>query len=274
MLVQRHESERGRWEMARRDAAAALRPHVRGYVGYVEDSPGPFRRLEMPSDEVHVILSFGPRMRAPHPVTSFVAAPHTHATITEHDGRQHGLELRLTPLGARMLLGVPMGELADQVVELDALLGRDAHELIERLHDTGTWAGRFALLDALLARRLAEARRPAPEVEGAWWRLMRTGGATPVADLVRESGWSRRHFTARFRGEVGLGPKVFARVLRFGAAARELQRPGGRSLAEIALDCGYYDQAHLNRDFRAFAGVTPTQLLARRLPDGGGWTAG
>ncbi|HWV87984.1 MAG TPA: helix-turn-helix domain-containing protein [Capillimicrobium sp.] len=274
MLVQRHESEQGRWEMACRDAAAALRPHVRGYVGYVEDSPGPFRRLATPSDEVHVILSFGPRMRVPHPVTSFVAAPHSHATVTEHDGRQHGLELRLTPLGARMLLGVPMGELADQVVELDALLGRDAGELIERVHDARTWAARFALLDALLARRLAEARQPPPEVEGAWWRLTRTRGATPVADLVRESGWSRRHFTARFRGEVGLGPKVFARVLRFDAAARELQRPGGRSLAEIALDCGYYDQAHLNRDFRAFAGVTPTQLLARRLPDGGGWTAG
>lgn len=273
MLVQRHESDSGRWEMARCDAAAALRPHVRGYVGYVEDSPGPFRRLEMPSDEVHVILSFGPRMRVPQPVTSFVAAPHSRATVTEHDGRQHGLELRLTPLGARMLLGVPMGELAGRVVDLYALLGRDADELVERVHDAGAWAARFELLDVLLARRLAEARPPAPEVEGAWWRLTRTQGATPIADLVRESGWSRRHFAARFRAEVGLGPKVFARVLRFGSAARELQRPGGRSLAEIALDCGYYDQAHLNRDFRAFAGTSPTELLARRLPDGGGWTA-
>jgi AraC-like DNA-binding protein len=62
---------------------------------------------------------------------------------------------------------------------------------------------------------------------------------------------------------------VFGRILRFQRAARDLARPDGPSLCEIALDCGYYDQAHLNRDFREFAGRTPTELMAARLPGGG-----
>jgi transcriptional regulator GlxA family with amidase domain len=106
-------------------------------------------------------------------------------------------------------------------------------------------------------------------VEHAFAQLVRSHGAVPVAELVRATGWSRRHLGARFREHVGLAPKAFGRVLRFRHAARELVRSDGRSLAEIALDCGYYDQAHLNRDFREFSGRSPTELMAARLPDGG-----
>jgi hypothetical protein len=77
LSVQRHDSALGRWEMIRRAAPVALRPHVLGYLGYHEWTPGPFRRLEVPSGEVHVIVSFGPEVRCPAPVRSFVAAPHS-----------------------------------------------------------------------------------------------------------------------------------------------------------------------------------------------------
>jgi AraC-like DNA-binding protein len=168
-----------------------------------------------------------------------------------------------------MLLGVPMDELTCRVVELDGLLGREADELIERMYEAGGWEGAFQVMDAWLLRRLADARRPDPAVEQAFARLVRSHGAVSVAQLVRETGWSRRHLAARFREHVGLAPKAFGRILRFRHAARELVRPDGRSLAEIALDCGYYDQAHLNRDFREFSGRTPIELMAARLPDGG-----
>jgi transcriptional regulator GlxA family with amidase domain len=115
---------------------------------------------------------------------------------------------------------------------------------------------------------VAAARPPAPELEEAWRRLVATAGAVSVSELAREAGWSRRHFTARFTRAAGLSPKTFARVLRFRRASALLAAAGGPSLCEIALDCGYYDQAHLNRDFRAFAGCSPTELMARRLPAG------
>jgi AraC-like DNA-binding protein len=269
VAVERHDSPLASWETARRPAPAALAPHVLGYAGYKEFAPGGFRRLEPSNDEVHVIFSFGPECRVPERVRSFVAATDTRHAVVEHDGHQHGVELRLTPLGAHMLLGVPMDELTCRVVELDGLLGREADELIERMHEAGGWEGSFDVMDAWLLRRLVDADRPDPAVEHAFERLVRTHGAVPVAELVRETGWSRRHLAARFRTQVGLAPKVFGRILRFRRAASELTRPDGRSLAEIALDCGYYDQAHLNRDFREFSGRTPTELIAARLPDGG-----
>jgi AraC-like DNA-binding protein len=269
VTIERRDSVLGSWETARCPAPAALAPHVLGYVGYAETTPGGFRRLEPPNDEVHVIFSFGPECRVPERVRSFVAAPDIRHAVVEHDGQQHGVELRLTPLGAHRLLGVPMDELTCRVVELDALLGSDGDELIERMHEAGGWEGSFELLEAWLLRRLADAEAPDPAVEHAFARLVRSHGAVPVAELVRETGWSRRHLAARFRAQVGLAPKVFARILRFRRAASELSRPDGRSLAEIALDCGYYDQAHLNRDFREFAGRTPLELMAARLPDGG-----
>src|SRR3954447_3695944 len=272
VTVRRHASALGRWETVHRAPPAALRPHVLGYVGYREWLPQPFRRLEVPSGEVHVIVSFGPKVRAPAPVRSFVAAPRTEHTIVDFDAEQHGIEIRLTPIGAHMLLGIPMHELADRVTEIEDVLGRDGAELPERLWDAGTWPRRFALLDRLLARRLADARTPAAGVEHVWSRLVETHGAAPVEALAAEAGWSRRHLFARFRDHTGLPPKVFARILRFQRAAALMTDAAGPSLCEIALDCGYYDQAHLNRDFRAFAGRTPTELIAARLPDGGGYS--
>ena len=272
VTVRRHDSALGRWEMVHRAAPEALRPHVLGYLGYREWLPQPFRRLEVPSGEVHVIVSFGPRVRVPAPVQSFVAAPHTKHTIVDFDPEQHGVEIRLTPIGTHMLLGVPMHELADRVIPLEDVLGRAAAELPERLHEAPTWPERFAMLDRLLTGRLVEARPPAAEIEHAWRRLVQTHGGARVEDLADEIGWSRRHLFARFREHTGLPPKVFARILRFQRAAKLLADPGGPSLAEIALDCGYYDQAHLNRDFRAFAGRTPTELMAARLPKGGGYS--
>jgi AraC-like DNA-binding protein len=65
-------------------------------------------------------------------------------------------------------------------------------------------------------------------------------------------------------------PKTLARILRFEHALALLRRDDGARFAEIAERCGYYDQAHMNRDFRAFAGASPSEFLARRLPDGGG----
>ena len=253
-----------------RDAAPALRPHVLGYVGYREWGSAGFRRLETPSGEVHIILSFGPRIRCGgRELASFVAAPHTRHAIVESAGEQHCVEIRLTPLGAHLVLGVPMHELADRSEPFGNVLpGGD--RLVERLHDAGSWRARFDLLDTVLAERIAAARPAAPEVEEAWWRLVATRGAAPIAELVRRSGWSRRHLTAKFTEQTGLPPKTFARILRFDRA-KELLAGSDLSLAEIALACGYYDQAHFNRDFREFAGMTPTELIARRLP--AGWSA-
>jgi len=107
----------------------------------------------------------------------------------------------------------------------------------------------------------------------AWHRLVASGGRVSIGAIVGEVGCSQRHLIAQFREETGLSPKTLARVLRFGRAIRAIKSGGGARLSEIALDCGYYDQAHFSRDFREFAGVTPSELIASQLPDRGGFSA-
>jgi AraC-like DNA-binding protein len=257
--------------MVSRDAGRGLRGLVRNYTGYVERSAEPLCRREVPSGDVTLILSPESRLRLPdgrH--TSFVAALHDSHTLVEHDGFQEGIEVRLTPLGARALFGMPMHELTNRVVDIEDLLGRRGEELVARLWDVDSWQRRFAVLDEAIAARLEGAPRTQPELAWAWGRMRSSAGRTTVSALADELGWSHRRLIDRFREGIGLAPKALGRVLRFERVSHVLQHVEEPRLAEVALDCGYYDQAHLNRDFRQFAGTTPGQYLARRLPAGGG----
>jgi AraC-like DNA-binding protein len=271
--ISRHESPELSWEMVNREPGPGLRGFVRNYTGYMERSAEPLCRREVPSGDVTLILSPGSRLELPdgrH--TSFVAALHDSHTFVTHDGYQEGIEVRLTPLGARALFGLPMHELTNRVVELDDLLGRRGEELIARLWDHDSWERRFTVLDQAMAARLDRGPRPDSELAWAWGRMRSSAGRTSVSGLAGELGWSHRRLIARFREGIGMPPKAIGRVLRFERVSRLLQRVEEPRLAEVALDCGYYDQAHLNRDFRQFAGTTPGDYLVRRLPSGGGVT--
>ncbi len=261
-----------RWEAISGAPDVRLRGSVMSYAGYVERATRPMRRLEVPFAGVPMILSLGPSILVDgvrH--RSFVAGLDDRTTVTEYTGEQRGLQVNLTPLGARRLLGLPMQELARQVVAIEDVLAGE--HLAERLHGAPDWPARFALLDELLLRRLAEAAPVAAQVEHAWARLRASDGAVEIAALAGEVGWSRRHLAGRFGAEVGLPPKTVARILRFERVTRTLQANRGSGLADVAYACGYADQAHLNRDFREFAGTTPTDYAARLLPAGAGVTA-
>ena len=277
LSIVRHDSSLGRWEMASRDAHPALRGHVRGYVGYLESTPRPLRRREVPGADITLIISLGPTIEVRDAAwrgdrfASFVAGLWDGPAVTEHDGYQHGIEVNLTPLGAHRLLRLPMHHLANAAVALDDLLGAEADRLAERLHDAPGWAERFALLDAVFRARLAEARPSSLGIAWAWGRLRATHGAVSIGGLAGELGWSRRHLTAQFREHVGLPPKLLGRILRFDRVVALLREHDPERWTEIAYDCGYYDQSHFNRDFRQFAGATPTEFLASRLPDGAGF---
>ncbi|KAA5834226.1 helix-turn-helix domain-containing protein [Saccharopolyspora hirsuta] len=198
--------------------------------------------------------------------TALVGGLHSKPATIQHGEFQHGIQLGLTPLGARALLGVPAGELADTGLHLADLLGPAAAELTERLRSVSTWSERFDVLCATLRRLATPAALPSPELGWVWRRMTETDGHVPIAELADEVGWSRQHLGARFRREFGPSPKLLGRVLRFQAARRRLVAGHPTSLADIAADCGYTDQAHFNRDWREFAGVTPSQWIAEELP--------
>ncbi|MCO1653489.1 AraC family transcriptional regulator [Pseudonocardia humida] len=250
------------------------RPHralaglVLRYQGYREFSSTALRRRQPPAGSCTLILGLGPPLRlfgpaGPTAPTSFLAGMHDAAVITEFTGAQHGLQVDLTPLGTYTLLGRPMPELTNRVPRLDELDAPALAGLPERLAAEPDWPRRFARLDAALLTILdAARRRPDPEVGWAWRELARTAGAVGVARLAEETGWSRRHLLTRFRTQVGLAPKVAGRVLRFQRAAGLLVAGTGGTIADVAATCGYADHAHLDREFRALAGCTPSAFLA------------
>lgn len=256
-----------------RTPAPDLSRYVRRYYGFSEKADAPVHRREGPGVDVILLFSFGHEWRigsATDPsrpaarVTSFVAGLHEECVTTEHDGETHGLQISLTPPGGYALLGVPMDELAGRTVDAAAILGtRDS--LADQLAELSDWPRRFALLDRVLRRRLGRARSPSSEVGWAWDQLTRGHGRVPVGDLAKELGWSRRRIASRFREEIGLPPKRAARLLRF-ERARALLDGHGRSssLANVALESGFYDQSHLTSEFRRITGVTPATYLRER----------
>lgn len=267
---QRLEDADGLFEWADGVPVGSLRDRVLAYTGYLEATPSPVHRRETPAGEITLIVSFGDGFRAQSSpeqselsaYTSFVAGMHDRPTRTAHDGRQRGVQVRLDPLGAFALFGVPMCELGNRVVELSDLLGADAERWSGRLSDAPDWESRFALLDGLLAERIAAGPVPSPEVVWAWRTMRRAGGAVRVAELAEGAGYSHRHLVAQFREQVGTTPKIAAQILRYERAAR-LLAGGAMSPAQVAAVCGYADQSHLTREFSRFAGTTPA--MAQRL---------
>lgn len=248
------------------------------YAGYRDVGIAPARHRGLPSPGLTVIFTLDDKLtiaRHPDPAQpaarfdTLVGGLHTSPALITHEGCQSGIQFGLSPLGSRALLGMPAGELAGLNVHGHDVLGSFAIELRDRLHAATSWDDRFATLDrALLSRvRLADERAGiSGEVLAAWRRLLRSGGTAPVAELAAETGWSDRHLRAKFRAETGLSPKAAARVIRFCRARRILQRRAlaeeSFRLAELAASCGYYDQAHLDREFGLLAGCSPTTWVA------------
>lgn len=154
--------------------------------------------------------------------------------------------------------------------DLDDIIGAAASRLEERLHEARDWPERFAMLEAMLAERLSRHRPGHRLIAAAWTEIEGRRGDIRIGDLAARLDCSRKHLAALFHREIGLPPKTFARVLRFETAVDAMRQGRSRSLADLASDCGYADQAHFNRDFLRFAGEPPLQLLARMLPDGTG----
>jgi AraC-like DNA-binding protein len=248
-----------RFEVATRPVPPPLRDHVERWIGYDERGPGLVRRREFPSARVVVILDFGGLSvgrEAVAPVRGgFVAGLTDRWATTEHPGRQSGIQLDLTPIGAHLLFARPLSELAGELVSLEDV-GLDVAPIAE----APDWSTRFDRLEAWLLARLAVARADVRAVGWAVRRIEATRGAVDMALLAKELGYSSKHVVTLFRRQVGVPPKRFARIVRFEALLRHLRRGGGEGWAELAHRFGYADQAHLGREVREMSGYTPTSV--------------
>jgi AraC-like DNA-binding protein len=261
--------------MVGRRPATALRGLVDWYAGYcLADAPVRIHR-GLPSRHLTVVLTLDrplemaamPDERQPPGVfDALIGGLHHCAAGIRMGGPQAGIQLAVTPAGARRLFGCPAGELRSSVLPLADVLV-DADRLLAQLREAVTWRQRFAVLETALLRRLHEpARDPRPEVAWAWDQLVRRRGDAAVSALAADVGWSRRHLSNTFDREFGLSPKVAARVLRFDHSADRLRTDPSARLADVAAIAGFADQAHMCRDWRQLAGCSPSRWLAEEFP--------
>lgn len=238
----------------------ALREHfARPYVGFVDDSTGQHSWAEYPSGMVTIIVNVGDAFGG-HPAAFVAGLTETHDVITQ-DGPIECLDVKLTPPGARRLLGTPLEELTGSVVAIGDVLGPSAAHLNERIAAQPTWTTRARTLDAALLRRGLELPGIDRRIEWAWRRIVTRHGLVNIQQLASEVGWSQRHFIRTFHRQLGLTPHKLARVTRFSAVLPAL-RDGRPGTAELAARYGYADQSHLIREVREFTGATPTTLAA------------
>jgi AraC-like DNA-binding protein len=188
---------------------------------------------------------------------------------TESLGVSYGVEVSFTPLGVYVFLGVPTHVFAEHLYALNDVLGPSADLLTEQVACAPDWQTRFDFIDAFIASRFARACLPSRQIEGAYEALRRSGGRCSVGSLADDAGWSEKHFVERFREQVGLAPKTMGRIIRFNRAVMLLEAPEA-VLADVVFRAGYYDQPHMNRDFRQFTGASPTEFLKQSLPEGAG----
>jgi AraC-like DNA-binding protein len=267
LVLNRRVTERGVHDTVQRAGGSSCDGVAREYIGYEEWSGG-FLRREVARCGVALILGFGDTMEIfegeagtdVQRLGAFVVGNQSHSSMTGVGGHQLGVQVELSPAGALELLG-DVEAYNDAVVPLDEALGADGPRLLERLAAVPSWPERLDLLDEWFSGR--DTRALSPEVVWLRRQLVASKGSARVEPLMDETGWSRRHVTERFRRQLGITPKAYARIQRFQhATALLMDEREKRTLADVAMDAGYYDQSHLTRDFAALAGMTPGTYAA------------
>lgn len=269
----RHDSALGLWSIALRRPHPALRHHVTqfwhgaGRVAYQRDRILPcaqsYLLINLGAPQ-YMILPGPPELRVPFDDLWFsglyegpIECEAPHGSVL--------LGVAFSATGAASLLPWSQSELANRTGPLEDLIGIAARRLRERLLDLADIGARLDLVEDWLLETCMTGRSIHPLVHWATRRIAETGGQVRAEALAREAGCSRKHLTGVFSAQVGLPPKAIARIHRFQRAVGDLS--AGRAWADLAADCGYYDQSHLIRDFQQFARMSPAQFAQQARPD-------
>ena len=194
---------------------------------------------------------------------SWISGKQTRYIVIEATSQSSMMGVHFRPWGTYPFLGFHVSELTDQVIELDLLWG-DANSLREQLLDTPTVAGKFAVLEAFLAARFRGQPRSFRSVERAMQLMLRSPHGMAMRDLAAAIGITPKHLITQFDRFVGLKPKLCERIGKFQGVLSTIERRQRVDWVQVALMCGYYDQAHFIKDFKAFSGLNPSRYLVDR----------
>lgn len=232
------------------------------------DVPSPQPERILPDGCVELILNFGSQFsqhdddkRRLQP-RSFLVGQMTGPILISPTGPVQLLGIRFHPGGTLPFLRVPLDEITDQVVDLGGLSSKLERDLLRVTAHVSSLADKTAAVEEFLTTQVLSAKNDSWLMMLAA-RIVDTGGLVSVDQLATDAGISSRQLERRFLREVGLGPKLLGRIIRFQQVFRAVAQDHS-AWAAIAIECGYYDQAHLIRDFNHFARQTPAVLFSNQ----------
>jgi AraC-like DNA-binding protein len=191
-----------------------------------------------------------------------LSGPHTKSFAIDTDEQNHVLGISFRPAGAVPFLKLPSTELCDLHLPLTDLWGPLARQLRDRVLEAPTPLAKLRTVELALVERAAGIFDDHPTVEFAVKAFLRAPQTANITKIVSETGFSSRRFIELFKYHVGLPPKLFCRVRRFQSVLRHISSGRAVRWADVAQDCGYFDQAHFIHDFRSFSGINPTKYLS------------
>jgi AraC-like DNA-binding protein len=194
-----------------------------------------------------------------------IRGPHSEFTVLDTRRPFSVIAAHFRPGGGFPFFGVPSRALHNRSTPLDLLWGGHAGIIRDAMWEATTVVQRFRTLEEALLTAARGSFDRHPAVRYALAAFDRSNGALTVGDVVQRIGLSSRRFVELFQCEVGLSPKAFCRIRRFNEVLRRVERLNVVDWADVALSCGYFDQAHFNHDFRAYAGLSPSSYLRHRL---------
>jgi AraC-like DNA-binding protein len=174
----------------------------------------------------------------------------------------------LYPYSIQAFFGYESPECTNEIIETALLTGEGTAEVLERIALADSDEARIGIVAGFLLNLLKK-RRHAPEagMQACIQQIIHAKGAMPVESMARQLDISNRHFERRFLTATGIPPKLFSRISRFQSALRQHTLLPGKRLTALAMDCGYSDQSHFIRDFRAFAGLCPKTYFKESIDD-------
>ncbi len=242
--------------------APALRPFIKSLHYHESNLPYGLERI-LPNGQAHLMINLaedtfrtysGARCERVHRLrgTAF-AGPHGGATVLDTCEQQRLVAVEFHLGGAAAFLPLPLNEVADQVIGLDDVWGLDGRLLREQLLEASTPQCKLRILETALLRHLSHGSNSAI---GRAMVLLDRGAS--VASATSHLGFLPKTFVRRFREQVGLTPKRFARVRRLQRITAQINRGAAFEWCALAAEFGYTDQAHLIHDFRDLTGIPPT----------------
>jgi len=250
-------------------------PPLSSYIDclwYINDTVQYQRERILPTGNIEIMLNFGAPFRVyehdnndhftlNH--SAWIAGFQTDYIINEPVAETHMMGIRLKPFALPILIDIPAHEFHNQIIDIDLIWGRFVHDLREQLYCLPTVQDKFDHLEQVLRRRILLDNDKLQLVEYAVCILGQQNSIS-VRDLCQHIGVSNKHLINLFKQSIGVTPKALSKVFRFQNALNTINPQTNIDWVEIAINAGYYDQSHFNKEFATFTGMSPSQYMTYR----------